>query len=68
MPRAKKDYKNISLKMDAKIHAMLVAYADDKGQSLTTAIERILKEKLESEGYNNPSDSTKTLKINKGLD
>lgn len=51
MPRAKKDYKNISLKMDAKIHAMLVAYADDKGQSLTTAVERILKEKLESEGY-----------------
>ena len=37
--------------MDAKIHAMLVAYADDKVQSLTTAVERILKEKLESEGY-----------------
>lgn len=56
MPRAKKDYKNISLKMDAKIHAMLVAYADDKGQSLTTAVERILKEKLESEGYKAPAE------------
>lgn len=51
MPRAKKDYKNISLKMDAKIHATLVAYADDKGQSLTTAIERILKERFDKEGY-----------------
>lgn len=51
MPRAKKDYKNISMKMDSKIHAMLVAYAADKGQSLTTAVERILKEKLETEGY-----------------
>ena len=57
MPRAKKDYKNISLKMDTKIHAMLVAYADDKGQSLTTAVERILKEKLESEGYKAPAES-----------
>lgn len=60
MPRAKKDYKNISLKMDAKIHAMLVAYADDKGQSLTTAVERILKEKLESEGYNDRSSDMRS--------
>ena len=60
MPRAKKDYKNISLKMDAKIHAMLVAYADDKGQSLTTAVERILKEKLESEGYDDRSSDMRS--------
>ena len=57
MPRAKKDYKNIFLKMDAKIHAMLVAYADDKGQSLTTTVGRIFKENLESEGYKAPADS-----------
>ena len=37
--------------MDSRIHAMLVAYADDKGQSLTTAIERILKERFDKEGY-----------------
>lgn len=51
MPRAKKDYKNISLKMDSKIHAMLVAYAEDNGQCLTTAVERILKERFDKEGY-----------------
>ena len=55
MPRAKKDYKNISLKMDSKIHAMLVAYAVDKRQSLTSAVELILKEKLEIEGYGDSS-------------
>lgn len=43
--------------MDAKIHAMLVAYADDKGQSLTTTVGRIFKENLESEGYKAPADS-----------
>ena len=59
MPRAKKDYKNLSLKMDSKIHAMLVAYADDKGQSLTTAIERILKDRLEADGYGNKIESVK---------
>lgn len=51
MPRARKDYKNISLKMDSHVHSMLVHYASDKGQSLTTAIERILNDRLESEGY-----------------
>ena len=56
MPRAKKDYKNISLKMDSKIHAMLVAYAAAKGQSLTTAVERILRDRFEAEGYQNQSD------------
>ena len=55
MPRAKKDYKNISLKMDAKIHAMLVAYAAAKGQSLITAVERILRDRFEAEGHQNQS-------------
>lgn len=49
--RARKDYRNISLKMEASIHEALVAYAADKGQSLTTAIERILKEKFIAEGF-----------------
>lgn len=60
MPRVKKNYKNISLKMDAKIHAMLVAYADDKGQSLTTAIERILKERFDKEGYSDRKEKDNT--------
>lgn len=57
MPRARKDYKNISIKMDSHVHSMLVHYASDKGQSLTTAIERILYERLESEGYGGKAES-----------
>ena len=49
MARAKKDYKNLSMKMDSNIHSMLVSYANAHGLSLTAVIEHALKEKIERE-------------------
>ena len=43
----KKDGKNISFYMDADIVDRLHVYADKKGQTLTKAVELILKEKLD---------------------
>ena len=48
MPRPKKDGKNISFYMNADIVNKLHIYADDKGQTLTAAVERILKEALDA--------------------
>ena len=37
--------------MSSDIYDTLTQYADDKGQNKTVAVERILKEHLEKEGY-----------------
>ena len=47
MPRPKKDGKNISFYMDAEIVDRLHEYAEEKGQTLTIAAERIIKEHLD---------------------
>ena len=49
MARVKKDGKNISFYMEADIVDRLHEYADEKGQSLTVAAERIIKEALDKE-------------------
>ncbi len=49
MSRPKKQYKNFSIRMDENIYNNLVEYADKKGQTLTKAVELILKEKFELE-------------------
>ena len=53
MARAKKDGEKISLYLDRSIMEGLRAYADEKGQTLTTAIERIIKAHLEREHEEN---------------
>ena len=47
MPRKKKDGRYINYYLDRQIYERLERYADDKGQQMTTAIERILKEHLD---------------------
>lgn len=47
MPRKKKDGRYINYYIDREIYERLEAYADLKGQQMTTAIERILKEHLD---------------------
>lgn len=47
MPRKKKDGRFINYYIDRQIYERLEQYADDKGQQMTTAIERILKEHLD---------------------
>lgn len=56
MPRAKKDGKNISFYMSAEIVDRLHQFAEEKGQTLTVAAERLIKEGLDRE------DQTKAAK------
>ena len=47
MAKPRKNAKNISFYMDADIVDRLHVYADDKGQTLTMATERILRDALD---------------------
>lgn len=47
MPRAKKDGQHINCYIDRTLCERLKAYADEKGQTMTTALERILKQYFE---------------------
>lgn len=51
MPKQKKDWTALNIRMSSDIYDTLSQYADDKGQNKTVAVERILKEYLEKEGY-----------------
>lgn len=43
MPRQKKDWKALNVKLDASLYDQFAAYCEDLGQTKTTALERILK-------------------------
>lgn len=45
--KQKKDYLNVSMRLDRKTWEDLKSYADEKGQSYTVATERILRKFLE---------------------
>lgn len=47
MPRKKKDGRYINYYIDRQVYERLEQYADEKGQQMTTAIERILKDYLD---------------------
>lgn len=47
MPRAKKDGQHINCYIDRTLCERLKAYADEKGQTMTMALERILKQYFE---------------------
>ena len=49
MPRAKKDGQHINCYIDRTLCERLKSYADEKGQTMTMALERILKQYVESE-------------------
>ena len=44
MPRQKKDGRHINYYIDRMIYERLEEYADEKGQTMTMALERILKQ------------------------
>lgn len=46
MPRQKKDGRYINFKIRTEIYEMFERYAEEKGQSKTVAIERILETHL----------------------
>ena len=49
MPRPKKDGEKVSLYLDRPMMDDLRVYAEERGQTLTTAMERIIKAHLEEE-------------------
>lgn len=51
MPRKKKDGRFINYYIDRQIYERLQRYADGKGQSMTTAIERIVSEYLDKHEF-----------------
>ncbi len=55
MPRAKKDAKNLNIKLDRTIHERLDQFCEENGMSKTYAIEKILK-KFFDEYSEIPSD------------
>ena len=51
MSRPKKDGSYINYYIDRELVERLRDYAEEKGQTMTTALERILKDFLTREGY-----------------
>lgn len=51
MARQKKEGTHISFYLDSSILERLRAYADDKGQTVTLALERLLTKSLDEEGF-----------------
>ena len=56
MPRQKKDGRHINYYIDRKVFEELEAYAQEKGQTMTTALERILFQFFEQRGKENNTD------------
>lgn len=52
MPRAKKDAKNLNIKLDRTIHERLDQFCEETGRSKTYAVELIIKKYLD-EHYEN---------------
>lgn len=51
MPRPVKDHKNINVSLSTPLYERFRAYAEDKGQTYTAAMERIIKAHLDREGF-----------------
>lgn len=49
MARPKKDSHAFSMKMSAEVYERLEKYCEEKGQTKTTAVERILNEAFDKE-------------------
>lgn len=56
MPRKKKDGRYINYYLERELVERLEQYAEQKGQTMTTAIERILKEHFERIDADKQSD------------
>jgi len=57
MARARKDGEKISFYIDRQVLEDLRAYAEEKGQTVTLAMERILRTFLDAEKENRTSGS-----------
>lgn len=55
MPRPKKDYQSLNVKLDSAIMERFKNYCDIMGQTKTTALERILQKHLDDFEHNKES-------------
>lgn len=51
MPRPVKNHKNVNVSLSTPVYERFRAYAEDKGQTYTVAMERIIEEHLDREGF-----------------
>lgn len=65
MARPKKDGAYINYYVDRELVEKLRDYAEDKGQTMTTAIERILKDYLDKTGRTDQSPTKKNVESRK---
>lgn len=49
MARAKKDYQILNIKIERSIYERLTKYAEEKGQTKTKAVERLLSNAMDQE-------------------
>ncbi len=61
MSRAKKDGEAISFYMSKDVANLLRQYADEKGQTLTTAVERLILKQIEVERMSEKPEKQKEL-------
>ena len=61
MPRPKKDYKVLSIKLSAAIHDKLERFCEESGLSKTIAVEKLLDRFLD-ENFNKPEEDRKIIK------
>lgn len=61
MPRPVKNHKNVNVSLSTPVYERFRAYAEDKGQTYTVAMERIIEEHLDREGFR-PSDGKQEIR------
>lgn len=61
MPRQKKDGKFVNFYIDRELAERFDRYADDRGQTKTVALERILKEYLDAYDQHHKIDDSKKI-------
>lgn len=59
MPRPVKNHKNINVSLSTPVYERFRAYAENKGQTYTLAMERIIKDYLDREGFQIKEESMK---------
>lgn len=61
MPRPVKDHKNVNVSLSTPLYERFRAYAQEKGQTYTVAMERIIKDHLDRQGFEVESGQKKEV-------
>lgn len=61
MPRPVKNHKNVNVSLSTPLYERFRAYAEEKGQTYTVAMERIIKDHLDRQGFEVESGQKKEV-------